>query len=455
MARTSASGYMKDNMGRRLDEIPVPDRTELGIHETARKSAAPAENVPAVLDINYESRMSLYGFETYTRAATDTYTDALGVSQTAAINTPGFDRQARVGTGWLLPVGLKCNGSGLAAFNASAILPTSNEYTIVIDFDRPTSYSGSGTIFTMHSGAATHRIEINVNSNYQPQALVQASGTVHFNVALGPTQGWYGGVRRLVLVVKAGAFVFADSGKQHNAQASGSAPAKANLTNAQLGGSTVSSGYAVGWLRRVQILPVALTTAQAVTLSGGTNPVATWGDSLTDGTGASGPSGIYPEVLRMSRWPASGVYEGGVGGETSTQIKDRMVADTIRRDWTTVIWAGRNNFANGATVLADIETMVNSLSHKRFVILSIVNKADGTENTGSTAHTQITALNAALAAKYPANYIDIRSQIVAASAGTGDAPNASWTADGLHLNNTGYTYVAGKVSDFLRTSGWY
>jgi hypothetical protein len=144
-----------------------------------------------------------------------------------------------------------------------------------------------------------------------------------------------------------------------------------------------------------------------------------------------------------------------VGGETSTQIKTRALADTIRKDWTTVIWAGRNNYADLSTVVADVQAMVNNLSHSRFLVMSVINKADGTENSGSSAYSQIVALNGALQAAFPNNYLDIRSLIVSASGGGNDAPNATWTSDGLHLNNTGYSYVAGQVSSYLNAKAWF
>lgn len=449
-------GYMRNLRGRRLDDIDVPSPDEIDPYVRAKRAFAVLDNPAPLLDLNYETKGALYGFETYTRAGTLGYTDIIGASQTAAINTPAFDYQPRVLAGWRVPLGLSCSGSGYVSFNPTTMLPSSNEYTIVLDVERPSSFTGSGAIFAMHSGAATHRVEIGVNASYQPYATVQASGSVQYNVALGPNQDWYGGTRRLVFTMKASGYVFADTGKRvHSQLTASSAPARANLTNLNIGGSTGASSYFTGWVRRVRVLPVALTATQALALSAGDNPVACWGDSLTDGTGATGQSAIYPELLRAMRWPPSGVYEGGVGGETSTQIKTRMVAGTMMRGWTTVIWAGRNNYNSPTTVLADIAEMVATLTHRRFLILSVINKADGTESSGSAGHTAITSLNAQLATAYPNNYLDIRSLIVAASAGTGDAPNSSWTSDGLHLNNTGYAYVAGQVSDFLRGALWY
>lgn len=410
---------------------------------------------PAVLDLNYASKMALYGVETFARAGTDTYTDMLGVGQTAGTNVAPFDRQAHTSNlPWVVPKGLKTSGSATCNFNAAGMLPSSG-FTLVIDCDRPTAFSGAGTILALHDGTVANRVEVICTSNYQVQLVVQSGGSVVVNQALGSIQNWYGGPRRIVVAVKSAAFAYSDDGQYSGSTASGAAPSSAALTNFNVGCSTQQASYFTGWIKRVQVLPFALSQAQVTNLAGGVAPIALWGDSLTAGTGATGPSGFYPEVVRTSRYPHSGVYNGGVGGETSTQIKARALADTIRNGWTSVFWAGRNNFSSLSTVVADVQAMVSNLTHGRYLVMGVINKSDGTENAGSTAYTQIVALNAALQAAFPNNYLDIRSLIVAASGGSNDAPNASWTADGLHLNNTGYAYVASQVSSFLNAKQWY
>lgn len=87
--------------------------------------------------------------------------------------------------------------------------------------------------------------------------------------------------------------------------------------------------------------------------------------------------------------------------------------------------------------------------------MSVINRADGTEGPGTTAYDNIAAINAALAATFPNNYLDIRSLIVAASGGTGDAPASGWTSDGLHLNDSGAAFVRDQVNAYLRGKGWY
>jgi hypothetical protein len=100
--------------------------------------------------------------------------------------------------------------------------------------------------------------------------------------------------------------------------------------------------------------------------------IVTWGDSLTagneDGTGVT-----FPGVLSTTLGNRL-VYNGGVGGQTSTQIEARMVADTTKSSWTVVIWAGRNNFSNPSQVEADVAAMIASLgSNSHYLVLSVEN----------------------------------------------------------------------------------
>ncbi|MEV5042689.1 SGNH/GDSL hydrolase family protein [Microbacterium sp. LMI1x-1-1.1] len=436
---------MKDSTGRRLDAIEVPARTELSGDAAYRSTSMPTDVPPPVLDINYAERMALHGFETHTRAATDTYTDALGATQTAVADVPVFDRGARSASQILVPLGLKLSPGAIVSFNPNALLPATADYTIVVDVDRASGYANNGAILTLDDGAGgtQHRVVISLNSNYQPSFTVQASGAVVVNQAMGNIQSWGAGrPRRLVLAVKSGAYFYSDTGLKDGASTTGGSPSKASLTRLTLG----SAGFA-GWIRRVQIIPKALTRAQVVTLAAAPVPLACWGDSMTEAG--------WPNGLREMRWPFSGTFNGGVGGETSTQIRTRMLADTSRTSWTTVIWAGRNNYADVSTVLADIAAMVANLSHRRFLVLSVTNKSDGTESTGSLALQRILALNEAIRDAYPEHYLDIRSLTVAASGGAGDAPAPAWTSDGLHPATVWNTFISSTVGAELRYRGWF
>lgn len=176
--------------------------------------------------------------------------------------------------------------------------------------------------------------------------------------------------------------------------------------------------------------------------------IAAWGDSFTEGSGGLGNT--YP--LYLNGLSGKYVYNGGVGGETSTEIKDRFLADTLKQRWPVIIWAGRNNFADTAQISSDITAMINSLGHDRYLVLSVM--TNQTQIAGTADHTLITTYNNTLAAKYGDNYIDVRSYIVsqynpALSQDVIDHDNdvtpTSLCADGLHLNAAGYQKVAQRI----------
>jgi len=176
-----------------------------------------------------------------------------------------------------------------------------------------------------------------------------------------------------------------------------------------------------------------------------------WGDSLTAGTGGT----PYPTTLDLIS--GFNVTNKGVGGETSTQIKDRFLADPATQDRSVIIWAGRNNADAPQTTLDDVEIMVADLRHSRFLILSVLNGSG--EGTGTTRLDNILTANNGLRIAYPENYFDIRSYLI--SDGLSDAgitPTAqdlldiaddivpdSLRSDAIHLNTDGYNVVAEQV----------
>jgi lysophospholipase L1-like esterase len=174
-----------------------------------------------------------------------------------------------------------------------------------------------------------------------------------------------------------------------------------------------------------------------------------WGDSLTAGTGGWS----YPQQLstRIGR----PIRNLGIGGQTSTQITARFLADAdaVGRDDVTLIWSGRNNSFAPETVKADIATMITALPDpKRYLVFSVLN---GTaEPAGSVAYTTMMQLNADLAALYGDRYVDVRSHLVNlfnpavpqdVTDHENDVPPSSLRSDALHLNTAGYAAVAARV----------
>src|SRR5215469_11139363 len=139
-------------------------------------------------------------------------------------------------------------------------------------------------------------------------------------------------------------------------------------------------------------------------------PVACWGDSLTQGnqdlTGVSYPSALQ-QLLGVT------VYNGGIDGQTSPQIAARMLVATNMHGDTSVFWAGRDNDLQQQQILFDIASMVNALtaSPKKYLVLSVPNADDIWEMKGTWTYNKIMALDSALAAAYPNNYLDVRSYL--------------------------------------------
>ena len=177
---------------------------------------------------------------------------------------------------------------------------------------------------------------------------------------------------------------------------------------------------------------------------------ATWGDSLTAGTGGT-PYPTYFQAISGTK-----TSNGGIGGETSTQIKVRMLAETNTHTQPTIIWAGRNNYAATSTVLADVAAMVSALASAgntdKYLVLSVLNGSyGGYEAPGGLGYQQITNLNAQLSATYGSRYAEVREYLVSlynpadptdVADHAADRPPTSLRSDAIHLNSAGYSAVA-------------
>lgn len=177
--------------------------------------------------------------------------------------------------------------------------------------------------------------------------------------------------------------------------------------------------------------------------------LAAWGDSLTAGTGGT----AWPQQFSANKGWA--YYNGGIGGQSSTQIRDRMLADNAKSGWPTVIWAGRNNFTDPTTVKADIASMVASLGHTRYLVLGITSGFGGSENIGTPNGLIIAGLNSDLAALYGSRFVDALAALVAAynpgipqdvTDHNNGIPPSSLRSDAVHLNTAGYGIIAAAVA---------
>lgn len=184
--------------------------------------------------------------------------------------------------------------------------------------------------------------------------------------------------------------------------------------------------------------------------------IATWGDSLTRGNGSSLTTrdNSYPGRLAAlsSRW----VFNGGIGGQTSTEVRSRLIAATDKYSRATIIWVGRNNPTAPATVLADVAAMVAALGHMRYLVLSVTGAELGAAEYAPSGATylDIATINSGFSSAYGTRYVDVRSYLVSLyNPGVPqdvtdfghDIPPSTLRSDTVHLNDAGYQAVANKV----------
>lgn len=183
--------------------------------------------------------------------------------------------------------------------------------------------------------------------------------------------------------------------------------------------------------------------------------VVAWGDSMTYGTGADHPhKGQKTWPRWFTEFSGINVIKKGVGGESSKQIRDRMLAEPALHKEFTVIWAGRNNYRGPEWVKTHIAEMVAALDHDNYLVVGITNSSE--EPKGGDRLRIMDTLNTDLKATYGIRFVDVRPLLVAAYDKTlpqdvadheNDLVPASLRSDKLHLNTAGYKVVAQAIYD--------
>jgi hypothetical protein len=189
---------------------------------------------------------------------------------------------------------------------------------------------------------------------------------------------------------------------------------------------------------------------------GPSTDIAMWGDQVTPPVAAN-LQALFPGRL---------VFHGSIAGATSAQIAARQLADTSgSKEGVNIFWYGHNNPGDPARIAADIDASVAALApgNDRFLVLSVLNAATPEQIRGGPVYSLIVQLNSQLANRYPRNFLDIRSFLVASHDPTilqdaqdqrNDVVPSSLRSGSLQLNNAGASLVALKVKEFLDGEGW-
>ncbi len=168
------------------------------------------------------------------------------------------------------------------------------------------------------------------------------------------------------------------------------------------------------------------------------------GDSTARGDGATT---TWFAALAGGYSPARAIHNDAASGQSVFTLRDRMLADTRRRDWPTIIYDRRNAGETAEDYLAALEAAVTTLTG-RFLILPQVAMADGVDDAGTLAvHAEI---NAGIRARWPSNTLDAAAEAALLSA----LEPGSTRSDGLHRNNAGQAIEAAAVRAWMDSHGW-
>lgn len=165
--------------------------------------------------------------------------------------------------------------------------------------------------------------------------------------------------------------------------------------------------------------------------------IVVWGDSLSAGT-------FGPDLARLL---GRSVSMQGVAGEDGKAIAARMLADIRYDGRIAVIWDRHSDNETPDQYLADLAPMVEKAQSAAaaFIVISDVADLDGSATVPADADAAATAaINDALKARYPDNYLDVTAALA----------DPSTRSDGLELTPAGQSVVAGSIAAFIQQKGW-
>lgn len=187
--------------------------------------------------------------------------------------------------------------------------------------------------------------------------------------------------------------------------------------------------------------------------------IAVWGDSLTEGTGATAVGGVPMDWVAQLRRQRSGwpIAAKGLGGQKAAAIVDRLLADPVAgRQWKAVLWIGTNDYDDHpgdgpgwwGAIRAAVDRALAARGGAGTVICTLHPRAGWA--VGDAAYQALLFVNAQLGQRYGARVCDL---FAALATDGGKVPAASM-ADAVHLANPGHAAVAAAVDAKISALGW-
>ncbi|MES2834746.1 MAG: hypothetical protein V4707_08575 [Pseudomonadota bacterium] len=341
------------------------------------------------------------------------------------------------------PVGTLSNPSGAGQddwddFSVREIMPfaawSTGGFSLFVKATAPASTAGTQVLFQADAGGSERdRVRLAWGADEHLRLVVTRNNVEQANLDLG--------VVTTSTVFEVRCSVAADE----IAGSLNGAPAKLDAAAAVPGIGVVRLGRSFtgeAWTGDVKMFglwfgsrALAIDPAQAFAIHG---------DSTGRGDGATT---TWFAALAGGYSPGRAVYNDAASGQSVFTLRDRMLADTRRRDWPAILYDRRNTGETAAAYLEALETAVSTLTG-RFLILPQVAMADGAEAPDVLAvHAEI---NAGIRARWPGNTLDAAAE----AALLGALAPGSTRSDGLHRNNAGQAIEAAAVRAWLDAKGW-
>lgn len=203
-----------------------------------------------------------------------------------------------------------------------------------------------------------------------------------------------------------------------------------------------------GTISRITVFPAAMSDAD---MTDPQKAFMVFGDSTANGDG-TGVTTKWYDALRTAYTPDRSVYEVAQGGENTTQMLARVVADSDHRKWTTIFMDRPNTGETSAVWLANMKNAANLLRTDRwFVVPPVLNSPSGQPSDSDTAINEIQAalLSDPFFAGRTLNAVDQAAYVVAMN---DDATRV--TGDWIHFNDAGQALQASTIKAALDALGW-
>ena len=175
------------------------------------------------------------------------------------------------------------------------------------------------------------------------------------------------------------------------------------------------------------------------------------GDSFTAFIGYGYVS--YPEYLQDSlKIP---IFNGGISGQTSTQIADRYLKRDSYINSPVILWLGANNNWHSSTIKADIRRMIGD--NPNYWVLEIMSGSLPERWKGTDYYEHNIQLNNELAAEHGEHFVWIKSELQKYMTTAQDSIDViehdgvptSMRSDWLHHNNLANQKIAALLAEKL------